>query len=323
MNLLLRQTCCGLTLPALLMLIVFDSSVGYAQFQRTPLNVQTAPPAPSATPAAPQTSGATQTIKKMAVAFKEAFDQGNAQKVASFWAPEGEFIDASGKRLVGRATIQSAYDTFFKQNKNAKIQISVDSVRQIGENLAIEEGRTIVSVPEAAPESSQYTATHMKRNGQWRMVSVKESGISASGSHSRLKDLEWLIGTWIAEERGITLTTDYRWLPGNKFMDRTFYSSSNGSKKVIGKQIIGVDPISGDIMSWTFNTDGSHALGIWAPVENGWAIESRGVTSNGMVTSANNIISKIDDNGSRWQSVHRTANGTPLPDALEVVSKRK
>lgn len=323
MNLLPRGTCCGLTLPALLLLIVFDSSVGFAQFQRAPLNGESAPSAPSATQTTAKTSGATQAIKKMAAAFKVAFDQGDAQKVAGFWAPEGEYIEASGKRLVGRAAIQRAYSTYFKNNKGAKIQISVDSVRQIGETLAIEDGRTIVSVPEVAPEYSQYTATHVKRNGQWQIGSIKESAMPAAGSLSGIKDLEWLIGTWITEDRGITLTTDFRWLPGNKFIERTFYSSNNGSKKVIGKQIIGVDPITGDIMSWTFNTDGSHALGIWVPVENGWAIESRGVTSNGMITSANNILSRIDDNGCRWQSVHRTVNGNPLPDALEVVSKRK
>lgn len=323
MNLLLRQTCYGLTLPALMLLTFFDSPVVFAQFQRTPLTGKTAQTEPVKTQAAPKASAAEQSIKQMAVAFKEAFDQGNAQKVASFWAPEGEYIDASGKRLVGQAAIEKAYKTFFKENKNAKIQISVDSVRQIGENLAIEEGRTIVSIPEVAPEYSQYTATHVIRDGKWSMVSVKESGIAATASLAGLKDLEWLIGTWIAEESGITLTTDYHWLPGNKYMERTFYSASNGKKQVMGKQIIGVDPISGDIMSWTFNTDGSHALGIWAPVENGWAIESRGVTSNGMVTSANNILSKIDNNGCRWQSVHRTVNGTQLPDALEVVSKRK
>jgi hypothetical protein len=58
-------------------------------------------------------------------------------------------------------------------------------------------------------------------------------------------------------------------------------------------------------------------------VENGWVIESRGVTADGMLTSANNVITKIDKNGCRWQSVNRTVNGAELPDALEVVSRRQ
>ncbi|WP_299468491.1 SgcJ/EcaC family oxidoreductase [uncultured Gimesia sp.] len=328
MNLLRRKTSWGLTVPLLMLLFVLNSSTLFAQFQRTPLTGDAAASGDSeGTPAepqpAPQTSEAGQAIKKMAVAFQAAFDEGNAKKVAGFWAPEGEYIEASGMRLVGRPAIEKAYEGYFKENKNAKIQISVDSVRQIGNNLAFEEGRTVVTVPEVAPDFSQYTATHVKRDGKWMMVSIKESGLVPADSKAGLKDLEWLIGTWIVEDRGITLTTDYHWLPGNKFMERTFSTQGKGETQPIGKQIIGVDPIRGDIMSWTFNADGSHAVGIWAPVENGWLIESRGVSSNGMITSAHNIISKIDQNGCRWQSVNRTANGIELPDALEVVSKRK
>lgn len=310
------------TISTLALLFIFNSSSLFAQFQRTPLASNSGVTAAQKQPAA-KVSNAEQAIKGMAVAFKKAFDEGNAKKVASFWSPEGEYVDANGTRLVGRSAIEKAYEKFFKENKNAKIQISVDSVRQIGNNLAIEEGRTVVMVPEAAPDMGQYTATHVKRDGKWAMVSVKESSMTPSVSHGGLKDLEWIIGTWVAENQGVTLTTIYRWLPGGKFIERNFSSKSNGSAQALGKQIIGMDPISGRIMSWTFNYDGSHAVGIWSAVENGWVIESRGVSSTGMVTSAYNVITKIDNNGCRWQSVGRTANGIELPDALEVVSKRK
>ncbi|MCH9656913.1 MAG: SgcJ/EcaC family oxidoreductase [Planctomycetes bacterium] len=322
MNLLPRQACMGLSIPVFVFSIVLSSAPVYAQFQRTPqasgADTQVAKSQP-----APKTSQIEQAIQKIAVAFKAAFDQGNAKQVASFGAPEGEYIEAGGLRLVGRQAIEKAYQKYFKESKNAKIQIMVDSVRQIGDNLAIEEGRTMVTVSKAAPDVSQYTATYVKQNGKWSMLSVKEYRLAPSASQTGLKDLDWLLGTWVTELGGVTLTTDYHWLPGKKFMERTYFSSSKGKQQVLGKQIIGVDPISGDIMSWTFNTDGSHAVGIWAAVENGWLIESRGVTSDGTLTNANNILSKIDENGCRWQSVNRTANGIELPDALEVVSKRK
>ncbi|WP_197994777.1 YybH family protein [Gimesia panareensis] len=270
------------------------------------------------------TSDAEQAIKKMEAAFQKAFDTGNAAKVASFWVPEGELIDANGLRLAGRPEIQRAYADYFTKNKGVKLQISIDSVRQIGENMAIEEGRTVVTVPRAVPDYSRYTATHMKRDGKWQTVSVKEEFVMPpTVPQDKLMDLEWLIGTWTVENEGVTLMTVYQWMPGKKFMQRTFTSKSGSKTQLIGRQIIGVDPLSEDIMSWTFNVDGSHAVGIWTPVDNGWAIESCGVTASGMLTSSNNIISKIDENGCRWQSVNRWANGDELPDALEVVSKRK
>ncbi|QDT27841.1 SnoaL-like domain protein [Gimesia panareensis] len=322
----------GLTFSVLSVCLLLDSSIAKAQFQRTPLTGGTAAageaPAPEknhATEKKAKVSEAEQAIRKVAGEFTKAFNAGDARKVAGFWAPEGEYVEASGMRLVGRPAIEKAYTAYFKENKQARIQIQVDSVRQIGDDLAIEEGRTMVTVPEGTPDLSQYTATHVRQNGKWKMVSVKESSLVPSAMQVNLNDLEWLIGTWEAEDVGIALKTVYRWMPGKKFIERTFtaQSQSDGKSKVMGTQIIGVDPLTGDIMSWTFNTDGSHAIGIWAPVENGWVIESRGVTPDGMLTSANNVITKIDEKACRWQSVNRTVNGVELPDALEVVSKRQ
>lgn len=322
MNLPQRKTCFGLFVRVFLLFIVLSSAPVFAQFQRSPQSGGADSEATKSQPA-PKISEVEQAVQKIAGAFKAAFDQGNAKQVASFWAPEGEYIEAGGMRLVGRQAIEKAYQKYFKETKNAKIQIIVDSVRQIGDNLAIEEGRSMVTVPKGAPDVSRYTSTYVKQNGKWSLLSVKEFSLTTSASQADLNDLEWLIGIWVSELHGVALTTTYRWFPGKKFMERTYFSSSKGKQQIIGKQIIGIDPTSGDIMSWTFNTDGSYAVGIWAIVENGWLIESRGVTSDGVLTSAHNILSKIDENGCRWQSVNRTANGIELPDALEVVSKRK
>ena len=281
MNLLLRLTRSGLTVSAFSLFFMLDSAALQAQFQRTPLTSNGEPAAAEAQET-PSPTDAETAVKKVAEKFKQAFNAGNAEKVAGFWAPEGEYIDGSGKRLAGRAEIQKMYTEYFKNNKDAKIQISVDAVREIGD----------------------------------------ESVASPSASQINLKDLEWLIGTWTTEDQGVTLKTIYRWMPGKKFIERTFVTTTGKKTQQIGVQIIGIDPLSGDIMSWTFNADGSHAIGIWMPVEGGWAIESRGVMANGMLTSANNIVTKIDDHGCRWQSVNRFVNGVELPDALEAVSRR-
>jgi len=322
MNLLKRMPLFGLTFSVLLLLFQLESSALQAQLQSTS---QTGPDKASvkASQTKPKSSKVEQAIKNLANSFKAAFDEGDAEKVASFWTPEGECIEATGLRLLGRLEIQKAYTEYFKNNKDAKIQISIDSIRQIGENLAIEEGHTVISIPTLVPEFSQYAAIHMKKDGKWMMVSVTESGSIPSATQIKLKDIEWLIGTWTAEDEGIVLTTTYRWLPGKKFIEKTFSSQSGKTTQPLGRQIIGIDPLSNEIMSWTFNSDGGHAIGMWSSVNNGWAIESRGVTAGGIMASANNMITKLDNNGYSWQSVNRYANGVELPDALEVISKRK
>lgn len=324
MNLLQQLVRSGPTLFILILLFVLCSSVLQAQSPKKPASGNSRNPTVKKQQDHALTSDAEQAIKKMEAAFQKAFEEGNAAKVASFWAPEGELIDSNGLRLAGRAEIQRAYTDYFTKNKGAKLQLSIDSVRQIGENLAIEEGRTIVTTPGAVPDYGHYTAIHMERDGKWQTVSVKEEFVKPpTVPQDKLMDLEWLIGTWAVENEGVTLMTVYHWMPGKKFIQRTFTSKSGSKTQAVGMQIIGVDPLSEDIMSWTFNADGGHAVGIWTPVPQGWAIESRGVTASGVLTSSNDILTKIDENGCRWQSVNRWANGVELPDALEVVSKRQ
>jgi hypothetical protein len=43
-------------------------------------------------------------ITKTAEAFVDAFQRGDAKAVASFWTPEGDYVDHSGRVLMGRPT---------------------------------------------------------------------------------------------------------------------------------------------------------------------------------------------------------------------------
>ena len=87
-------------------------------------------------------------------------------------------------------------------------------------------------------------------------------------------------------------------------------------------QLIGVNPRTGQIVSWGFNSDGGHTIGTWMPQENGWAIDAVGMRADGTETHALNLLTKLDENAYAWQSVGRSVAGQSLPDTGEIILKR-
>ena len=58
-----------------------------------------------------------------------------------------------------------------------------------------------------------------------------------------------------------------RWLPNKTFLLRKYTVTAADGKTTSGVQIIGLDPRTGQIISWGFNFDGGHTMGTWMPQE--------------------------------------------------------
>ena len=84
------------------------------------------------------------------------------------WTEDGEYIDDTGRHFVGRDAIEKGYAEFFAANPNAKIQITIDSLRLLSSDTAIEDGRAVADC--AIREHSgftKYTVIHVKVDGKW------------------------------------------------------------------------------------------------------------------------------------------------------------
>jgi hypothetical protein len=161
-------------------------------------------------------------------------------------------------------------------------------------------------------------------DGRWLMASVRDSrGPSVSDSAaSMLGDLNWLVGSWSAEENGGKMDVQVRWVAEKSFLERT-YAVRRGEKLIAsGVQMIGWNPQAGRIQSWTFTSGGGHATGYWMPRKNGWAVETTGISAEGMPTQAINLLTRLDNGAFSWQSIERSAGGTQLPDTEPVLLKR-
>lgn len=255
--------------------------------------------------------------------FVAAFNEGDAKAVAALWTEDGEYIDEAGRMFAGREAIEQEYSRFFADHKGVQIRIVIDSVKLLSETAAIEDGRAMLEpAPAGAPATSKYTAVHVKVNGKWLMSTVRDSRVETPSAFGRLQDLEWLVGKWTAEEHGAKMEVVCRWIADKSFLERKYTLTKHNGTAASGVQIIGYNPQAGHVQSWTFASDGGHAVGVWTPRENGWAVETQGMAGDGSNTSAINVWTRIDDQAYAWQSVRRTLNGETMPDTDEVVLRR-
>ena len=90
-----------------------------------------------------------------------------------------------------------------------------------------------------------------------------------------------------------------------------------------GTQIIGWDPVIGQVRSWTFDSSGGFAQGAWSNSKGRWYVHKKGTTADGKTTTAVNHVTPVDENTFAFQSTQRTLAGQLLPNLNEVLVVRQ
>ena len=120
-----------------------------------------------------------------------------------------------------------------------------------------------------------------------------------------------------------TLDLTFKWIADKKFIELSYSVRDKDTPIRSGIQIIGRDPLSGDVISWSFDSTGGYGQGQWRPLKKGVIIESRGTMPDGAHTASSDIVSRIDGESFSWQSVNRRVAGQRLSDQEPVALKRK
>jgi uncharacterized protein (TIGR02246 family) len=276
-------------------------------------------------------SPAEQQIRQRSADFVSAFNNGDAAAVSAQWAPDGEYVDEVGQRFVGRKAIQAEYAAFFAAHPGQMIRITIDSLRLIGDTVAIEDGHSKLSPPPAgAPAGCRYTAVHMNVGGQWLLASVRDARVASPSTYNHLKDFEWMIGSWASNEQGTwdvgnMVNINIRWGPNKSSVELTYrINGRGGDETATGRQIIAWDPETRRIQSWAFASDGGRSIGIWTERNGGWTVTSSGILPDGTKTSSVNAFTRMGEGvpSMIWQSSGQTSGDTALPDTDEVILQR-
>ncbi len=141
-------------------------------------------------------------IRATADDFVKAFNAGDAKAVGALWATDAEYTDESGQSLHGRAAIEKEYADLFKEHRGATMTVTIESIRFLGPDIAVEKGIAKVKSPSAeAATGARYTVVHARRDGKWIMVVGRDAPYVPGSNEDYLKDLEWLIGDWSVDAK--------------------------------------------------------------------------------------------------------------------------
>jgi uncharacterized protein (TIGR02246 family) len=265
-----------------------------------------------------------QAIRALADAFVRAYNAGDAKAVAALYTEDAESIDEYGTRIEGRSTIQEMYGSIFQERPGATIRIAIDSLRFLGPDVAKEEGHSRVLPRGNEPESLRhYTVLYVKQGGRWLHSSVREEHATGVLHHERLRDLDWLVGEWLDQNSDSTVHVLCKWSNDKNYLLRDFTIHVQGRPLMTVNQRIGWDPLTRQIKSWVFDSEGGYGDGLWARNGNEWVIKSRGVLPDGRIATATNVLTRVDRNTARWKSTERTLGAQSAPELAEYVMVRR
>ncbi len=145
----------------------------------------------------------------------------------------------------------------------------------------------------------------------------------AEAPETPLRDLEWLVGDWTDEGADATIKTKCRWTRRRHFLARSFSIENEGEVVLEGTQVIAWDPICQVIRSWMFDSEGGFNMGTWAQDGDHWNVKTAQTLATGERASAINVLTPVDENTIRWQSINREIEGEIQPNIPEVTVVRQ
>lgn len=264
-------------------------------------------------------------VRRTFSGYLEAFNKRHVEALAQMLSENSVHVDReTGTRTEGRQAIQKDLEATFKMYPTIQLSGHVDRVRVIQPTVAQAEGETlVVGGADAQPVGSRFSAILVKGDSGWKIDSVEESPLPRPNSaYEALRELEWLIGRWVDESAEVRVETTFRWSTNQSFLLRSYVVRLSDGTERQGTQVIGWDPRSREIRSWSFNADGSFGDGVWSRNGDGWLIRSSQTLADGRAASGTYVMTRIDDATMTTQLLGHEIEGEPQPAGEAVTMVR-
>jgi uncharacterized protein (TIGR02246 family) len=296
-----------------------------------------------------QQGEATAGIRATIRSYAEAFERGDGKTLASLWTPDGDIVDDEGRLLNGREAVGQITPAT-KDAPRPSFQIEQTNLRMLTADVAIEDGTVEVTPPGAtAALKGWFSATWVRHDGTWKLSCVRESQISSSHGTPRLADLDWMVGDWTVVEDHPDrepaagslpptpagrppMEVSVRWNATRTFLLRDMKiadpaapsggDAGDGLPAMHITQRIGWDPLSKQIVSWAFGSDGSHGEATWSRDDDTWIARTMAVMPDGTQTSSLNIYTYDGTNRCTWRSVPTHVGGEHVPHVTMTMIRK-
>jgi uncharacterized protein (TIGR02246 family) len=272
------------------------------------------PPPPQPAGADPRAQDAA-AVRAAMQAFVKAFEARDAKAVAACWTAGGEFRNLDGVVVSGRDTLEKGLTALFARTPEVAAGIRPEPVRFLSNDVAVEEGTATVRRGRVEPAGpTRYRALLVRDGGRWLLAELHES----PGPAPSIADLAWLVGEWKSlSGQGAEIRTTYTWAPNQKFLQARF-TLQEKNLSLTGIQVIGVDPATGALHTWTFEADGGVGEADWSRDGGHWVLNAAGTSTDGRELTETNILTRINDDTFTWQSIDRMLDESELPDLAPV-----
>src|SRR5262245_43821534 len=267
---------------------------------------------------APDRTADQDAVKARTRTLLEALGKGNAKELAAFWTPTGEY-HREELNLRGRANIEKAYAEALKTKSPRALVVQGDAVRFLSDDAAIHEGTFLDKRANPADRHrSRFSILYLRGKGQWQIGLLRETPLGPSP-----QELGWLVGAWTCQTKGGTVRLVFEWSEGKAFL-RGKSTVKSADDTSTGFQVIGLDPGSGALKSWTFEEDGGLGQGTWERTAKGWTAKVTGFNGEGEKVTATTTLTPLDEDTFTWHSTDRTVDGEKAADIgpIQVVREK-
>jgi uncharacterized protein (TIGR02246 family) len=248
-----------------------------------------------------------QTIKQ----YAEAWNAGDVQALRACWRDDGEFVDRDGRTHRFGEIIE---DRMQAPGSDGNLSVAVSAVRFLSPDVALVDGSTILDdAQQQETGSAGFSAVCTRQDGKWVLARVHElqSPVSA---RNPLEQFAWTLGRWEGKTTDSKTVSTVTWSEQRKFLLRRFELIRDGRSILSGTERIGWDPVSRQIKSWFFDSDGTVAEGYWEKYGEQWAVFLTGTLEDGTPVSTTRVLLRVDDNTILRRSIETTVGDQELPD---------
>ena len=279
-------------------------------------------PVPAQAEAKPAVSAEEALVKEILQVYTDAFNKHDASAVVEYWADNAVSVNSeTGARLVGREAIKKGFEELFKTMPGAKLSARILHFRFLKPDLLTLEGTSTLSSSVDDPVENNFTAILVKvGEKKWAIEHATETPApTPETAYEGLKELQWLVGNWKDETEGVVCEATVSWNDKKTFLIRKYSVQMDPEEEAeTGTQVIGWDPRSKSIRSWSFGSDGSFGEAAWSLVENEWRVKFNHTNSDGSVLSGTQVISILDDNSAQVEVIGLELDGNLQPNLPAV-----
>jgi Domain of unknown function (DUF4440) len=274
-------------------------------------------------PARDGQTGEVAAVRRAAEAYISALGRGDSAQLVDAWTAEGDFVDSTGRVTKGRDLASQIDPRRPKTDGAESLLITVDSIRLVTPDVAIEDGVSELPVGDSEFSVARYTAVWVKRDSKWLLDSVRESAPHGGSHHDRLRPLRWLIGDWVQQGGAGNVEVTCRWSPDGNFLLRDIKTQTPDGQTLSFAQRIGWDAAKKQITAWTFDSEGGYGVGVWSRHGDQWLVRSTGVLPDGQSASSTSTSVRNGDDAFIWESTHSVGAGSPVAHRKVELIRRK